>query len=341
MKNAIILSSFIFLIMAESCNTTKSTFWVSGYKSACSMGAGKGQCPKVTEAATINGMETWTNFYTPIKGFKFEEGQMQKIKVSKKKLKASDVPADGSSIEYQFLDVLERKPDGRAYLNGDWILKTINGGPADRKSKLPILSIDLDKNILSGNNGCNNYTAQIKSVSSSQIDFRQAAQTGRACVDMDLATKYSMALDQTRSFVCTKDELKLYDGNNKEILSFLSSRNTPSTTSQLDGGWTAARIMGAPINRKFPIPTMKFSQADMRITGSDGCNNFMAEIISVSGSNLKLGPAAGTKKMCPQMDAADAFNKAMGQVSSYKLEDNMLKLYNSNGEEVIAFIKGM
>ncbi len=339
MKKLATLLSLCILIMTQSCNTTKSTFWVSGYKTDCSMGAGKGKCTKVTDAEKINGNETWTNFYAPIKGFTFSEGTMQKIRVSKKKLKASDVPADASSIEYQFLDVLERKEDGRAYLSGSWTLKTIKGGPINRKSKLPTLNIDLNNAMLNGSNGCNDYTGQISRVSSSQIDFKTIAQGSRACVDMEVASRYSQALDQARSFVCTRDELKLYDGNNKEILSFIKGQ-APSATSRLDGQWTAARIMGAPINRKFPLPTIKFSESDKQVIGNDGCNNYRAEILNISGTDLQLGPVAGTKKMCPQMENADKFNKAMSQISSYKLEDNMLKLYNASGEEVIAFIKG-
>ncbi|WGU67716.1 META domain-containing protein [Capnocytophaga canimorsus] len=47
-----------------------------------------------------------------------------------------------------------------------------------------------------------------------------------------------------------------------------------------------------------------------------------------------------TAKLCPEMEIANQYNQAMEKVTSYKLEELNLTLYDAQGNEVLAFIKG-
>ena len=104
----------------NSVSGTK-TIWVSGYKTECDAGAGKGECLLVTTDADLAEAK-WQNFYTNIEGFNFEPGLMQKLEVKIVERSGTKIAADQSSLKYTFVKVLEKKEDRRWDLQGDWSL---------------------------------------------------------------------------------------------------------------------------------------------------------------------------------------------------------------------------
>jgi hypothetical protein len=66
------------------------------------VGEGTQQCLRVK-----HGTDDWTMFYDHIEGFSFEEGHTYKLKVRVSPV--SDPPADGSSLAYSLVEVLEKK----------------------------------------------------------------------------------------------------------------------------------------------------------------------------------------------------------------------------------------
>lgn len=107
----------------------------------------------------------------------------------------------------------------------------------------------------------------------------------------------------------------------------------------LNDTWSAVRINGAKINRKDPIPNLEINFSEMRVSGSDGCNNYTGKINSITNKEISFGPIAGTKKMCINMETPNAFNGAINKVSTYLFEDKILRFYDKAGGEVLAFIK--
>ena len=55
--------------------------------------------------------------------------------------------------------------------------------------------------------------------------------------------------------------------------------------------------------------------------------------------NLEFGPIMGTKKLCPQMDIPNAFNNAIIEIHSYKLDGLKLFCFDKNGKEVMKCLK--
>lgn len=104
--------------------------------------------------------------------------------------------------------------------------------------------------------------------------------------------------------------------------------------------WIATSINGNPINRMSPIPRMEINLTNMMVLGSDGCNNYSGSIKKASSSQLEFSLLASTRKMCRKMDVPDAFNKAMRNVSSYKLDGLKLILFDDTGKEILSFLKG-
>jgi heat shock protein HslJ len=79
--------------------------------------------------------------------------------------------------------------------------------------------------------------------------------------------------------------------------------------------------------------------SDGSANGSAGCNTFSGKA-EVSGSTIKFGPLATTRKMCPeQMDTERDFLAAMGKTVSYGISGNTLSLMDK-ADNVVATFKG-
>lgn len=207
--------------MVSSCNSTKLTtanYWVNSAKVDCDAGAGKAQCLKVTKADDYENAD-WELFYAPIEGFTFEPGYLQKIKVSETQLDVKHVPTDASSIKYTLIEVLEKKQDPKLAIHDIWVNTHINGNEIDTKDA-PNLEINTTEMKIFGNNGCNSYNGQIKTLNSKAIEFKAIATTLMMCFDMTVPDNYDKALAETASY--KKDGLTLlfYDKDGNEILRF-------------------------------------------------------------------------------------------------------------------------
>ncbi len=207
--------------MMSSCGSTKhttATYWVNSAKVYCDAGLGKAKCLQVTKADDHENAD-WSNFYSTINGFTFEPGFLQKIEVTETELDAKEVPADASSIQYDLVEVLEKKSDPKMAIHDIWVATHINGEEI-AKTNAPTLEINTTEMRVFGFNGCNNYNGQIKSIKSNTIEFGAIATTRKMCADMTISDRYDKALNETASY--KKDGLTLIllntDGN--EILRF-------------------------------------------------------------------------------------------------------------------------
>lgn len=75
------------------------------------------------------------------------------------------------------------------------------------------------------------------------------------------------------------------------------------------------------------------------LSGSDGCNRYITSY-TVNGSSLTIKtPIAGTMMACPatSMAFATKYVSALGQVSSYSIENNNLLLKDAEGTIVISY----
>ncbi len=330
------LLALSLVLLMSSCASVKKTMWVSGYKTTCDMGAGKGNCLVVNQSADANSNK-WENFYAPIQGFSFKEGQMQKIRVKESKIDKNSTAQDQSNIRYELIKVETTKPDIRNQLEGTWSPTTINGNTIEANDYMPKFTVDLQNKRVSGSDGCNNFTAGIKMLGLLKIEMMPAAGTKKACPDMRIANLFNGALASVKKYRIKDDELSLIDEFDKVRMTL--KRGESYTKNALSGPWILARMSGGPINRKTQLPTLEMNVADMRIFGSDGCNNYTAPLLLADDKNIEFGVMAGTKKACPDMGITDQYNAAMAQVKSYVIENDMLTLYDAAGQEVLKFLK--
>jgi len=325
------------LIILQSCSTPKNDIlWVGGFKTECDSGAGKSECMLVHKGEELN-VENWDNFYSNIEGIEYEEGFMKKIEVKKEELQAKDVPADASSLKYTLVKEIEKKMDPRAALSGNWALATINGGNINKMIVIPTLNIDLSKMLISGNGGCNLYSASIEKLTSNEILIQESLGTLMECANDNIELKYHKTLSSVKAYVVNNRILSLSDKDGNVILSYIRVE-APKSNQALLGDWKNIRINGEAFENEI-TPTIAFNLDEMSVNGTDGCNVYGGSITSLSTSDLTLGALYSTKKMCHEMKVPDRFVKSISQVEGYKIKGKELILLDKEGNELLAFTK--
>lgn len=82
--------------------------------------------------------------------------------------------------------------------------------------------------------------------------------------------------------------------------------------------------------------------AEGRVAGLAACNTYTASY-EVDGSALTIGPAAATRKMCPEalMNQEQAFFDALGRVTRYEIDETgALLLFGDASEEPLLTARG-
>ena len=101
-----------------------------------------------------------------------------------------------------------------------WATIRINGNTIE-KTIVPRLEINLTKNRVFGNDGCNEYFGSITAVSASKIKFGALAGTKKLCRDMAITNSFNTAMRNVASYKLKGMNLILMDEKGKEILAFL------------------------------------------------------------------------------------------------------------------------
>lgn len=106
-------------------------------------------------------------------------------------------------------------------LHDFWILHSFDGKEVKQYSltKMPTLNLDLPKNRISGNSGCNRLTGDME-LQGDSLSFGQLASTKMACQgSMDFEDKFLKALEKVESYDIENGELKL-SGKDKVLMVF-------------------------------------------------------------------------------------------------------------------------
>lgn len=185
----------------------------------------------------------------------------------------------------------------------------------------------------SGTDGCNRYsTAYTADGNKLKFDAAGAA-TMMACAPevMEQAGAFASSLGQTISHRIEAGQLQLLGPDGAVLASF-----APQSLALAGTSW---RVAGYNNGRQAVVSVLADTQlslsfaADGRVSGSAGCNTFMGTY-TVSGSSLKLGPAATTRKLCPHpgvMEQEQQFLKALESVATIRQEGDRAELRTGDG----------
>ncbi|OZV69886.1 META domain-containing protein [Winogradskyella aurantia] len=330
---------WLLCLVVFSCANNKSStevFWVSGIKSSCDNGAGKSECVMICKETKAND-DNWENFYSEIEGFEFKKGVLQKIEVLVTQ-KEDPLPADASSLNYKLVKVLEQKPDNRGHLIGEWYVQSIDNELIPQDSVVPALSIHISDKTIYGNGGCNSYKGSITQLGIETLSFGELLSTLRLCEHQALEDKYLAALRETAAYKIKDDKLHLYSKDRNKELVFKRMDKSKNTT-RINDIWAAVRIEGNPINRMVEVPKLEVNVGDMKVFGTDGCNNYFGTILELNEEIITLGGIGSTRKMCPDMDVPQRYNEALSKINSYEFDNQLLIFTDKDGNEVLAFLK--
>jgi heat shock protein HslJ len=225
-KSILTLAITIFTI---SCATQKKTtsqpqiYWVNSLKVSCT-GVAPMSCLQVQKNESIE-KGKWQNFYSPIEGFKFETGYICKLSVTEEKINPSQVPADGSSIKYTLVEVLEKKPDPKFRIHDIWALEAIDGQIVERpdendRMQTPSIEINLTEMRIMGNDGCNNFFGSVKNIEDDELTFGPLGATMKMCFNMDIPNKFNSAINKVSKYKIENLKLYLFDEKESELLRF-------------------------------------------------------------------------------------------------------------------------
>ena len=288
------------------------------------VGVGPMTCLLVKDAPDAD----YRMFYDSIQGFDYVPGFEYELRV--KITKREPVPADASSLIYSLVEVVAKQPSGRSLEDDGWTLKDGDGIHAEF----------LDGTV-SGHAGVNRYSGSC-TVDGTALVVGPIGATLMAGPQeaMDREQRFLGNLAHVTSYKIVGEELRLLNADGRVILVFvprvqlgLTSNVWKATGVNNGKGGVTSLLAGTEITASFG--------ADGTLSGSSGCNNFSGGY-EVEGNVLKIGPLAGTRKMCARpegiMEQEGNYLQALEKGSTYRIDENVLELRSESGSLQISFI---
>jgi heat shock protein HslJ len=222
--------------------------------------------------------------------------------------------------------------DGTAWVLSDLPGRTLLAGAP------PTLQFQAGK--ATGSDGCNRYMAPY-TVREGSLEVSPGAMTRMACPDD--------RMQQADAFISTLMGAKRYrvGGGKLDLLSVDGAVLATLAKQARDLAGTAWKATGINNGKGAVVSVASGSTVsiafgtDGRASGSAGCNNFTAGY-TVDGSSLRFGPAAATRKMCPEagvMEQEATFLKALESVATARVEADRLELRTADGALAATFIR--
>lgn len=210
-----------------------------------------------------------------------------------------------------------------------WVLSSLPGRSQDARSPA---TLSFEQGRASGSDGCNRFTAAYTQTGSA-LSIARPAGTMMACAPgiMRNAEAFGSALTSARSWRFFEGNLQLL-GDGGSVLATLAPQSqalagTRWEVNGINNGRQAvvSLVAGTSV-------TLQFG-ADGRLTGSSGCNNYLASY-TVEDGRVRITAPAGTRKLCPApgvMDQEAAFLKALEAATTLRIDGNRLELRDDAG----------
>lgn len=219
-----ILLSILSILLFQTCQPDSNPnneliIWVNSAKVECT-GVRKMTCMQIQKSEVLDFSKDWELFYSQIEGFDYIPGYLYKLKIKTETIE--NPPADGSSIKYTLIEILEKNQDTRYNIHDIYVLKSINEKEFDSSllNKQPSLEINITKMQIFGNNGCNNFSGSISFLNGNNISFGPIRETKMMCENMEVPNLFSEGIAKTKSFIKNSEGLHLINDTGKIVLTF-------------------------------------------------------------------------------------------------------------------------
>ena len=109
--------------------------------------------------------------------------------------------------------------------------------------------------------------------------------------------------------------------------------------ADLAGEWVIVEVNDKAVSAE-ETPFLGFEVNEGQLYGNAGCNSLMANFdLSKTSGELTFDAIGSTKRMCADMATEDAILQALGEVRSFALDGENLKLNNADGKELMELKK--
>jgi heat shock protein HslJ len=218
-----------------------------------------------------------------------------------------------------------------------WTLTALMGEPPLRMTTITA-EFGADGRV-GGSSGCNTYSGPYE-VNGSKLSFGQPmASTMMACEPAVMAQEqaYMRALRAVAGYEIKDGTLTLYDAVKTAVADYAVVEQTLAGTSwdviAYNNGKEAvvSVIIGTAITANFG--------EEGQLTGSAGCNNYVAEY-ETEGNNITISSAVATTRMACQeavMEQENAYLAALKTADTYKVEGGNMEMRTADGAKVAGF----
>lgn len=219
----------------------------------------------------------------------------------------------------------KENPDELGNLEKKWKLIELNGTPVASESgkKSAFLELDLSKNTVSGNDGCNSFSGEVKAAQNYRINFSKIASTEMLCQNVTIGESFLKALEIADNYTLSNGVLSLNKARMAPLARFEEMKDNP-----LEGEWELDYISGQRIafGGLYPDkkPTIRFEADQTEATGHSSCNGYGVKF-EVNGNAIKFGDPRATMMAC-EGGGEQAFFKTLKTISQYSVNENTLNL---------------
>lgn len=215
----------------------------------------------------------------------------------------------------------------------NWVLVGLSGTVAEPG---PAITLRLEPSgTLGGTDGCNRYSSSYTVVSSEIRISDKLVVTRAACPEPveRRASRYTQALLQTASFMIANRQLALRDASGAELAVFRADAAELAGSVWDVIGYNNGQqaVVGVLAGSRI---TVSFSADDQRVTGSAGCNRYLASY-KQSGESITITAPGATRRACAEpagvMEQETAFLAALASAATVRLEADRLTLRTPAG----------
>ena len=216
----ILVSIFCFMACKNSIQPNTNTsdiLWISGIQVDCDNDDVK-HCLQIQESE-VPYIDEWIPWRDSIVGLTPEFGYMYKVRVQMRTLKNKERLTHKELVEYQLVEVLEKRRDPAVALYDIWGLYSMNEEVLNTSGQRPRLELDLSTHNVRGYAFCNQISGRVFTLDNT-IKFSRIGTTRRACKNLESENKFIKLLENTTTFKREKRFMKFYNSKGKEVLAF-------------------------------------------------------------------------------------------------------------------------
>lgn len=214
------------VLAAVACeNQTDSNteiWWINSAKTDC-VGVATMSCLQIQKGSEID-PAGWEFFYSSIKGFDYEPGNIYQIKVKITDIEGP-IPADASSKNFELLEIKSKKTDPALRLTNIWKVTSVGAieNPSGFKNKEALtFEFNASKKTYVGSMGCNSIRGAIKENDGEKLILGPGATTMMACPDMSTENAISKALIDTQGYKLENNQLYFLNEAGETLMTFQS-----------------------------------------------------------------------------------------------------------------------